>query len=225
PQGSGREMLLDLMQRANKVLAAAPTNKNRRSQNKVAATDIWLWGQGKAMTLPRMKDRFGISGSVISAVDLVRGIGILAGLQARIVPGATGYLGTNYKGKVAAALTALENEDFIFLHVEAPDETGHQGDVRKKIQAIEEFDKNVVGEFVKYQKSNNNLRLLVTPDHATPIAIKTHHAMPVPFAVCGAGINKGDFGSYSEESAKNSSSLYTGVTLFETFIRGEFKKT
>jgi len=221
PSGSGQDIVRRIMEDARPVLASSPVNKRREAQGKKPATDIWLWGQGKVVVLPTMKVRFSITGSVISAVDLVRGIGVLAGLNVRIVEGATGYLGTNYAGKVAVAHAALKKEDFVFVHVEAPDETSHEGSLEKKIRAIEEFDKNIVGEVLKMRKEFKDLRIMVLPDHATPIPLKTHHAMPVPFAVCGAGVDADGSVSYCEKTAAGKK-MYTGVTLFETFIKGNF---
>lgn len=221
PCGKGQDIVRTLMEAARPVLASSHVNKRRTAGAKKPATDIWLWGQGKAVVLPDMKLRFSITGSVISAVDLVRGIGVLAGLHVRIVAGATGYLGTNYRGKVAAAHEALSNEDFVFVHVEAPDETSHEGSLEKKIQAIEEFDANVVGEVLNMRKEFSDLRILVLPDHATPISIKTHHSAPVPFAVCGSSIAPDGSSSYCERTARGKK-MYTGVSLFETFIRGSF---
>jgi 2,3-bisphosphoglycerate-independent phosphoglycerate mutase len=221
PKGAGAGMLLDLMTRARGILAQSPTNRARIAAGKKPATDIWLWGQGTSVTFPSMKERYGLSGSVVSAVDLVRGIGILAGLRARIVPGATGYLGTNYAGKVHAARQALEEEGFVFVHVEAPDETGHEGSVEKKVQAVEEFDRHVVGEVLKMRGAMPDLRIMVLPDHATPIATKTHHAMPVPFAVCGRGVSVDGGTTYSERAAEGRRQ-YAGRTLFEEFIKGTF---
>jgi 2,3-bisphosphoglycerate-independent phosphoglycerate mutase len=223
PKGSGEDIVRGLASRARAVLASSPVNRRRTAQRKKPATDIWLWGQGKAVALPSMKERFSITGSVISAVDLVRGIGMLAGLTVRIVEGATGYLGTNYSGKVAAAHAALEKEDFVFVHVEAPDETSHEGSLEKKIQAIEEFDRNIVGEMLKMRMEIPDLRILVTPDHATPIPLKTHHAMPVPYAVCGRTIAPDGGSSYCEKSSLGKE-LFTGVSLFETFINGSFPR-
>jgi 2,3-bisphosphoglycerate-independent phosphoglycerate mutase len=222
PSGRGQEIVRDLMDKARPVLALSVVNKRRVSQAKKPATDIWLWGQGKAVALPTMKERFSITGSVISAVDLVRGIGVLAGLNVRIVAGATGYLGTNYAGKIAAAHDALAaGEDFVFVHIEAPDETSHEGSLEKKIQAIEEFDKNIVGEMITMRKEFPDVRILVLPDHATPIPLKTHDSGPVPFAVCGADVSPDGSISYCEKSALGKK-MHTGVSLFETFIRGVF---
>jgi 2,3-bisphosphoglycerate-independent phosphoglycerate mutase len=221
PQGPGREIVLELMDKARQVLAASETNKQRVAAGRKPATDIWLWGQGRAMKLATLRERYGLTGSVISAVDLVRGLGVLAGLKVRLVPGATGYLGTNYAGKVAAAKDALASEDFVYLHVEAPDETGHEGDVHKKIQAIEEFDKNIVGEILVWADDRPDVRILVAPDHATPVATKTHDGKPVPFAVCGSGVSAGGIRIYSERAAAGCP-VIPAVELFQRFIKGSW---
>ena len=171
------------------------------------------------MRLPTLKERFALSGSVISAVDLVQGLGVLAGMTVRKVKGATGYLGTNYAGKVEAAREALRKEDFVFIHVEAPDETSHEGSLQKKIQAIEEFDRNIVGEIAALSAERADLRMLVLPDHATPVSLKTHDAAPVPYAMCGPGVIPDKAAAYSEKAAEGSP-LITAVELFEKFIRG-----
>jgi 2,3-bisphosphoglycerate-independent phosphoglycerate mutase len=219
PKGPGSDTLRLLSEKAHPLLERAPVNKRRSGTATAPVTDIWLWGHGRAVTLPGLQERFGLSGSVISAVDLVRGLGVLAGLKVRIVQGATGYLGTNYAGKIAAAREALNEEDFVYLHVEAPDETSHEGSLEKKIKAIEEFDKNIVGEMVKYQKETPGLRLLVAPDHATPVSLKTHHGAPVPYAVSGAGIAAEGAPAYCEAAAQGKPVL-TGPELFERFVKG-----
>jgi 2,3-bisphosphoglycerate-independent phosphoglycerate mutase len=213
--------VIELMDKARRILAASETNKRRVAAGKKPATDIWLWGQGRAMKLATLRERYGLTGSVISAVDLVRGLGVLAGLKVRMVPGATGYLGTNYAGKIAAAKDALSSEDFVYLHVEAPDETGHEGDVRKKIQAIEEFDKHIVGEILAWAAGRTDVRILVAPDHATPIATKTHDGKPVPYAVCGAGVSAGNVRVYSERAAAGCP-VIPAVELFQRFIKGSW---
>jgi 2,3-bisphosphoglycerate-independent phosphoglycerate mutase len=218
PQGDGSALLLDLMGRARELLLKSPVNKERHADGKSQVTDIWLWGQGRSLSLPTVTQRYGLRGSVITAVDLVRGLGVLAGLKIRMVDGATGYLGTNYAGKVAAARAALADEDIVYLHVEAPDETGHEGIAEKKIQAIEEFDRHIVGEMLRYQEEVGDLRILVVPDHATPLAIKTHSAEPVPFAICGPGFNDGKHAVFSEAAAKHCSPI-TGPELFELFVK------
>jgi 2,3-bisphosphoglycerate-independent phosphoglycerate mutase len=218
PKGPGSDRLRELMEKARTILGESPVNKERKTRKVPEATDIWLWGHGRAITLPTLRERYGLSGSVISAVDLVRGLGVLAGLRVRLVKGATGYLGTNYSGKVAAARSALADEDFVFLHVEAPDETSHEGSLQKKIQAIEEFDKHVVGEMLKFQKETPVLRILVAPDHATPVSMKTHHAAPVPYAACGPGIRSEKIFSYCERAARERPA-YTGPEVFDRFIK------
>ena len=218
PQGDGSALLLDLMKQARTLLPESPANKERRAQGKRPVTDIWLWGQGRAVSLPTIPQRYGIRGSVISAVDLVRGLGVLAGLKIRLVEGATGYLGTNYAGKIAAAREALETEDMVYLHVEAPDETGHEGVLEKKIQAIEEFDQHIVGEMLKYQEKAKDVRILVAPDHATPLKIKTHSGEPVPFAICGPGIRPDKYAAFNEPEARQCLPI-TGPELFDRFIK------
>jgi 2,3-bisphosphoglycerate-independent phosphoglycerate mutase len=218
PQGERAEELLRLMEGAREVLAASEVNRTRSSAGKPPVTDIWLWGEGFQRSLPSMAQRYGITGSVISAVDLVRGIGVLAGLQVRLVEGATGYLGTNYAGKVAAARAALEEEDLVYLHVEAPDETGHEGLLEKKIQAIEEFDTHIVGEMVRFQEERGDIRILVAPDHATPVSIRTHSGEPVPFILSGPGVASDGNDHYSETAASQCTPI-SGPMLFDRFIK------
>lgn len=220
PSGSGEAYILEIMNKAREILGKLSSKVNNNDdETKRTATDIWLWGQGKSLVIPKIKDRFELIGSVISAVDLVRGLGLLAGLNVRMVQGATGYLGTNYSGKVLAAQSALENEDFVYLHVEAPDETSHEGFLQKKIQAIEEFDKFIVREMVAYQKEHPTLRILVAPDHATPVSLKTHSSEPVPFVISGPGISTNNCNVYCERVAKGKA-VFTGPQLFKHFING-----
>lgn len=223
PTGGQGGQLVSLMKQAREILAHAPANKRRVAQGLLPATDIWLWGQGHSMTFPSMADRFGSSGTVVSAVDLVKGLGVLAGLGVAAVDGATGYLGTNYAGKVKTAFDALDTQDFVYVHVEAPDETSHEGSLDKKIQAIEEFDEHVVGPFVQRARERGDWRILVAPDHATPVETRTHHAMPVPFCVCGPGIESGNSMCYCE-SVTRGEVPYAAVNLFVEFMRGSFDK-
>jgi 2,3-bisphosphoglycerate-independent phosphoglycerate mutase len=221
PTGGGAEKLTSLMERSVLALANHPVNRRRKAAGKTPANSAWLWGQGRAMALPSLRERFGLTGSVISAVDLVKGLGLLAGLSVAAVEGATGYLGTNYRGKMAAAVSALDKQDFVYLHVEAPDETSHEGDLEKKIRAIEEFDKNIVAEFLALQRQTPGLRILVTPDHITALSTKTHAMGAVPFTVSGEGIAGGRFKSYSEVIASSAPSI-SGAEMFERLIRGTF---
>jgi 2,3-bisphosphoglycerate-independent phosphoglycerate mutase len=163
---------------------------------------IWLWGQGKRPSMPTFPDLYGIHGAVISAVDLIRGIGAYAGLSVVEVPGATGYFDTNYEGKGSYGRESLKHSDFLFVHVEAPDEAGHEGEIEEKVRAIENFDKHVVGPIVDGISRSGEYRVLVLPDHFTPISIRTHAADPVPFVVCGTGIDRGTAAGFNETEAR-----------------------
>lgn len=181
PNGDGADRLGHLMRRSQELLATHPVNQRREREGKRRATSIWLWGQGRAPALPTLRERFGIEGAVISAVDIINGLGVYAGLERIQVPGATGFFDTNYKGKGEYGVAALERKDLVFIHVEAPDEAGHMGDAEKKIEAIEDFDEKVVGTVLRGMERRRDWRLLLLPDHPTPIVLKTHVADPVPF--------------------------------------------
>ena len=148
------------------------------------------------------QERFGIRGAVISAVDLVKGIGVCAGLEVIGVPGATGYLDTDYEGKVAAALDALTRVEFVYVHVEAPDEVSHEGKLDLKIRAIEDFDRRVVAPCLRYAADAGDVRVLIAPDHVTALSTKTHAGGPVPFALCGQGVTSNGAAAYSEPAAR-----------------------
>jgi len=176
--------LWELVRESWPILKDQEVNRRRAAAGKRPATSIWLWGQGKPPQVPTLKERFGLSGAVISAVDLIRGIGLCAGLKPLLVPGATGFLDTNYAGKVEAALTALkEGADLAFIHVEAPDEAGHSGELNLKLQAIEDFDAKVVGPLMQGLKELGHHRVLLLCDHLTPLAKRTHTPEPVPFVL------------------------------------------
>ena len=202
PKGEGQEVIRELMERSRAILADHPVNKKRIAAGKNPGNMIWPWGQGRAPEMPTLLEKYGFTGSVISAVDLIRGIGHYAGLDIIMVPGATGYLDTNYLGKAEYALESLREQDFIWVHVEAPDEAGHAGDTEAKIKAIEEFDSKVVGTILRgMENSGEDYMLLVLPDHLTPISVRTHVHGLVPFAACGAGIEKDAVNSFSEPAA------------------------
>jgi len=187
PQGPGAEKLLSLMDRSKSLFAGHRVNQERAEKGEKRATSIWLWGQGRAPKLPSLKERFHINGGVISAVDIINGLGVYAGLERVEVPGITGFFDTNYKGKGEYGLRALAEKDLVFIHVEAPDEAGHMGDAAMKVKAIEEFDEKVVGTLLDGMDRWNDWRLLLLPDHPTPIALKTHVAEPVPFVLFSSG--------------------------------------
>ncbi|MDD2901042.1 MAG: cofactor-independent phosphoglycerate mutase [Syntrophales bacterium] len=189
------------------VLQDQEVNRRRLAQGKKPATSIWLWGQGRPPQLPTLEEHFGLTGAVISAVDLIRGIGLYAGLKPILVPGATGYLDTNYAGKVAAALEALKTMDLVFIHVEAPDEAGHSGELKLKLQAIEDFDAKVVGPLANGLKTLGDHRLLVLCDHFTPIAVRTHTMEPVPFVLFDSRINGDQLQFYTENDARETGLL------------------
>jgi 2,3-bisphosphoglycerate-independent phosphoglycerate mutase len=178
-------------------------NKKRLASGKLPANSVWLWGQGRPLKIETIGSRFGFTGGVISAVDLVKGIGVAAGLKPIFVPGATGYTDTNYRGKAQAALNALETMDFVYVHVEAPDEAGHNGDLAMKRKAIEDFDEKVVGTILN--AGRNDLAILVLCDHRTPVVKRTHTREPIPFAFTGPGISPDNMRSYSERGAEEGS--------------------
>ena len=210
-----------MIRRSWGVLKDHPVNLKRRKEGLKEANSIWLWGQGKAPRLPLYRDKYGLDGAVISAVDLLKGIGIYAGLKPIFVKGATGYLNTNYLGKAEAALESLQNFDFVFLHVEAPDEAGHSGNYREKIEAIENFDLKVVGTVLDGLQRFGDYRVMVVSDHLTPIARRTHTAEPTPFAwAAKREIEKNQAGvGFSEVSAEKSRVRYEkGHELMDAFV-------
>jgi 2,3-bisphosphoglycerate-independent phosphoglycerate mutase len=216
--------LRSIMESAREVLGEQDLNRRLIAQGKRAANAIWLWGQGVAPVMPSLTERFGIQGVVISAVDLLKGLGVCSGLEAISVPGATGYVDTNYKGKVDAALAALEDKDFVYLHVEAPDEASHEGNLGLKIEAIEAFDANVVGPILEARNQLSDARVMVITDHLTPIRTRTHAKGLVPFAVCDFPADPAiSQRGYSEGSAAETGLIVKpGHMLMERFIQGGF---
>jgi len=170
-----------LLEKAKNILADHPVNKKRIANGQNPANLVWLWGEGKMPTVPTLTERFGITGSMISAVDLLKGLGVLSGLSIINVPGATGFIDTNYEGKAQGAIEALKTQDFVFVHLEAPDEAGHQGSLENKITAIEDFDARIVKPIVEdLQDRKEEFRVVVTMDHFTPLSLRTHVSDPVP---------------------------------------------
>ncbi|MBW1850382.1 MAG: cofactor-independent phosphoglycerate mutase [Deltaproteobacteria bacterium] len=203
------------------LLKDHPVNIERKKNCLKEANSIWLWGQGKAPELPFFKDKYGLDGGVISAVDLLKGIGFYAGFESIKVEGATGYLDTNYHGKAEGAIEGLKHLDFMFVHVEAPDEASHNGNIEEKVQAIEAFDEKVVGTVLEGMVQFDNYRIMVVSDHYTPISKKTHTSEPPPFA--WASNNELDSGcegpGFSEESAARSELIFQkGHNLMESFL-------
>ena len=216
-------VLASFIEKAAAILADHPVNRRRVAAGKLPANSVWLWGQGKAPAMPTLAERTGLTGAVISAVDLLKGIGIYAGLKPIAVPGATGYLDTNYAGKVEAALRELETGDLVFVHIEAPDECGHEGDLAKKIEAIEAFDARVVGPVTAGAGRFPAVRLLIVTDHLTPVQKKTHVGDPVPFLMIdnlnGSPPSSGKVGKFCEATARETGLMMeNGAALFSRFI-------
>jgi len=224
PAGEGRQEIIRLMESAKEILKDHPVNRARQQAGKRPATSIWLWGQGKAPALPPLTERFGIRGSMISAVDLMKGIGFYAGLEIINVPGVTGYLDTNYAGKAEYALREASRKDFVYVHLEAPDEAAHGGNLKDKIQAIEDFDARIVGPILQGLERYDDFRLMVLPDHPTPIAVKTHTPEPVPFVIYTSEDARKSLRkdrTFDEDSAQKSGLFVErGHELMERFIKG-----
>jgi 2,3-bisphosphoglycerate-independent phosphoglycerate mutase len=211
----------ELIRRSWELLKAHPINRNRRDKCLKEANSIWPWGQGKAPKLPSFDESHGLRGGVISAVDLLKGIGVYAGFVPIFVEGATGYLHTNYKGKAEAALENLKDLDFVFLHVEAPDEAAHAGNHEEKIQAIENFDLKVVGTVLQGLTAFEDYRIMVVSDHLTPIVKRTHTNEPTPFAWATKdeldSIHEGP--PFTEKAARESGLLFEkGHALMTAFL-------
>jgi len=200
------ELLNRLIEESRESLASHPVNKRRLDDGKNPANSIWLWGAGTKPVMPLFSKRFGVRGSLVSAVDLLKGLGKIVGMDVLRVEGATGYLDTNYEGKADAAVGSLETCDLTYVHIESTDEAGHEGSVEHKINAIEDVDKKVVGRML--DRLTGDYRLLLMPDHATPISVRTHTQEPVPYAVYDTGKKKADrVGKYSEREIKRKGSL------------------
>jgi 2,3-bisphosphoglycerate-independent phosphoglycerate mutase len=208
PAGEGADRLNSIMRRAAEILRDHPVNRARREVGKPEANSAWFWGQGKRPAVPTLKSRFGVDGSVISAVDLVNGLGRLAGLNVITVPGATGFLDTDYAAKGRYGLASLKDRDFLLLHIEAPDEAGHMGRADLKVEALERIDELIVGPMLRELPAFGDFALLLMPDHATPSQLKTHSNEPVPFAIL-----KGDSAKTGERRYTEAEARRTGVRI------------
>ncbi|MGB0714481.1 MAG: cofactor-independent phosphoglycerate mutase [Phycisphaerae bacterium] len=220
PSGAGAGWVREIMARASELLDQHDVNVVRRDIGENPATDIWLWGQGRSKEFPRLTEQYGLRGAAIAAVDLIRGIALLAGLQLIEVEGATGYLDTNYAGKGEAAVQALDDYDIVVVHVEAPDEAGHLGDLHAKIKAIEEVDEKVVGPILEKLQTFEEWRILVAPDHPTPVETKIHSSVPPPFCMAGTGVHSVHSRVFSEKATAESDFFVDpGHELLEFFLR------
>lgn len=216
PGGSPEaDHIRDLMLRSREVLESHRVNHERMARGKRPANMIWLWGQGTRPSMEPFAEKYGLKGATITAVDLIKGLGVYAGLENIHVPGATGYLDTDYRAKGRYAADALEEYDFLFVHVEAPDEAGHAGDVEEKIKAIENIDHFVLGRILDAM-TEYDCRISVLPDHPTPVEVKTHVPDPVPYILAGDGVEPDGVKSYDEFSVREGSlGLGEGHRLIE----------
>ncbi|MBI4684968.1 MAG: cofactor-independent phosphoglycerate mutase [Nitrospirae bacterium] len=221
PAGPGEDVLKKLMITSVDILECHHINKERMRKGKNPANSIWLWGQGKKPKMPKFTEKYSINGAMISAVDLTKGLGIYAGFEILKVPGVTGWLDTNYVGKAEAALKALEKNDLVYIHVEAPDEAGHSGNYKDKIKAIEDFDALVVGTVMRGVRPFEEFRILVMPDHPTPIEVRTHTDEPVPFVIFDSRVKRKNEGAAFDESIlerEDITVIEEGYKLMDYFI-------
>ena len=219
PRGPGSDLLSQLMSKSVELFADHPVNQARIANGKLPATNVWLWGLGITPKLPDFLDVYGKRGKMLTAVDLLRGIAALIDWDRIEVEGATGYTDTNYAGKGQAAIDALDSTDIICVHVEATDEASHEGDAEAKIKALEEIDTHIVGPLVAELKSRGEYRVLVSPDHPTPIRTKTHSHGIVPFAITGTDVSPDDQTSYDEDQANASALQYpNGHEVMKYFL-------
>lgn len=219
PKGPGSEILIPLMDASKPILAAHPANAARIARGEKPATQIWLWGQGKAPVVQPFREKYGKTGTIISAVDLVRGVGQLIGWNRVDVVGATGYLDTDYAAKGRAAIEQLANTDLVCVHVEAPDEASHEGRADEKVKALERIDEMIVGPLLEALPKYGDWRILVEPDHRTTLKTRAHAYGAVAFAAAGTGIPVGGQSSYDEISASNGSRNFDpGWELMKWFL-------
>lgn len=218
-------VILDLMKRSYEILKDHPINQDRIARGLNPANSIWLWGEGTRPGVTGFEAAYGVKASVISAVDLIKGIGLCAGMKVIEVEGATGNIDTNFKGKGEAALkTLLDGQDLVYIHVEAPDECGHHGDLEGKIQAIERIDQDIVGPLLKgLEEAGEDYSILVMPDHPTPIAIKTHISDPIPYLLyCSTDVTDSGIDTYTEKTGK-STGVYVepGYLLMQQLLKNK----
>lgn len=221
PKGEAVDELYDLMKKSYDLLKDHPVNQARIARGKRPANSIWLWGEGTKPLLDNFSEKFGIKGSMISAVDLLKGIAICAGMNSVDVDGATGYLDTNFDGKCKAAIEEFKNgADLVYIHVEAPDECGHRGEIENKVKAIEMIDKHILGPVVEFLKGYDDFAVLVCPDHPTPLSIRTHTSTPVPYLIYDSKneINSGVKVFCEKEARETGNYIEKGFTMMNYFL-------
>lgn len=221
PQGSGVAPLYDLMKKSYDLLKNHPVNLERVKNGKRPANSIWLWGEGTKTILDSFKDKFNKKGSMISAVDLLKGIAISSGMNSVDVEGATGYIDTNFEGKANAAINEFKNgQDFVYIHVEAPDECGHRGEYDNKVKAIELIDEKILTPVTEFLKGYDDFAVLVCPDHPTPLNIKTHSSNPVPYLIYSSRdeVNSGVTSFTEKNSEATGNYIAKGFTMMNYFL-------
>ena len=221
PKGEAVDELYDLMKKSYDLLKDHPVNKARIARGKRPANSIWLWGEGTKPLLDNFSEKFGIKGSMISAVDLLKGIAICAGMNSVDVDGATGYLDTNFDGKCKAAIEEFKNgADLVYIHVEAPDECGHRGEIENKVKAIEMIDEHILGPVAEFLKGYDDFAVLVCPDHPTPLSIRTHTSTPVPYLIYDSKneINSGVKVFCEKEARETGNYIEKGFTMMNYFL-------
>ncbi len=219
PHGDGAAWVREVMARASEMLRDHEVNRMRRETGKSPVTDIWLWGQGTPTKLEPFESRFGCSGTVITGVDIIRGLAVSMGMKLIEVDGATGYIDTNYVGKGEAAVRAVDEYDLVVVHVEAPDEAGHLGDADLKVEAIEQVDRHVVGPVLDAIRRHDAWKILIAPDHPTPVLTKAHSPVPPPFCFAGSSIDAVEKKPFTERNAETGPMIDPGYELIELFFR------
>lgn len=221
PKGEVVDELYDLMKKSYDLLKDHPVNQARIARGKRPANSIWLWGEGTKPLLDNFSEKFGIKGSMISAVDLLKGIAICAGMNSVDVEGATGYLDTNFDGKCKAAIEEFKKgADLVYIHVEAPDECGHRGEIENKVKAIEMIDEHILAHVVEFLKDYDDFAVLVCPDHPTPLSIRTHTSTPVPYLIYDSKneINSGVKVFCEKEARETGNYIEKGFTMMNYFL-------
>ena len=218
PQGAGSDFLLDLMKRSEEVLRDHPVNLARKKRGEIPATTIWLfWSSGQIPKMPIFKQLYGVSAAMTSGVDLLRGLAKMAGMTVLEIPGVTDNLDNDFAGQAIGGLKALREHDLVIIHIEAPDESAHEGSIEKKVAAIEQIDKEVISRIRAFK--DDKLRVLVMPDHPTPIKTQTHNNEPVPFMIWGTGVTAKGAARFSEaEARKTGTTIDNGYNIMNNLV-------